>query len=302
MSINGRDQLSFESGAVRLDDGRLFIPSRDALDNWLLEIPASYRCLGSHYEILYLLDGDHFVLVHYDGEKIGCPPRAKQITHDEALEWLIAGMFHIPDVLLPKASWVADPTGLRTMLNANPSLVQKLQAVWRPFQPDRVDDLSGLRDFLARYYAISCERVQSLSFPQVDYALDALVSETEASQAACDPALENSVDDLEREPADSLEEAIAVIGEPLSQRAQEILEAMLLLEALDADHLVGMPVIVEQANGPNADPNAFKKIMVPLKKRGLVMSRKGSQGGYWLTETGKATAEEIVQHQTSRRN
>jgi hypothetical protein len=81
--------------------------------------------------------------------------------------------------------------------------------------------------------------------------------------------------------------------EPLSERAKLVLEAMLVLGAVDSDRLRSTEDIAIKALGNGADPNALKGVMADLKTRRLLDSKKGRGGGCWLTESGRLRAEKL---------
>jgi hypothetical protein len=83
------------------------------------------------------------------------------------------------------------------------------------------------------------------------------------------------------------------VDEPLNERAQSVLIAMLELGALDSDHRQPTEKIAIKALGVGTDPNALKAVMADLKTRRLIDSKKGSGGGYWLNEAGKRRAERL---------
>ena len=81
--------------------------------------------------------------------------------------------------------------------------------------------------------------------------------------------------------------------EPLSGRAMCVLEAMLMLGAINPDHRQTTEDIAEKALGKCADANALKGVMAELKTRKLIESKTGRGGGYWLTESGRVRAEKL---------
>jgi hypothetical protein len=81
--------------------------------------------------------------------------------------------------------------------------------------------------------------------------------------------------------------------EPLSERAKLVLEAMLVLDALDSDRLRSTEEIAIKALGDGADPNALKSVMADLNTRKLIETKKGRGGGCWLTESGRLRAEKL---------
>jgi hypothetical protein len=81
--------------------------------------------------------------------------------------------------------------------------------------------------------------------------------------------------------------------DPLSERAKLVLEAMLLLDAVDSDRLRSTEEIAIKALGDDADPNALKSVMADLNTRKLIETKKGRGGGCWLTESGRLRAEKL---------
>ena len=81
--------------------------------------------------------------------------------------------------------------------------------------------------------------------------------------------------------------------EPLAERAQLVLIAMLELAAFDSDQRKTTAVITSKALGETSDANALKGVMAELKTRGLVKSKKGSGGGSWLTDRGLVRAKKL---------
>lgn len=81
--------------------------------------------------------------------------------------------------------------------------------------------------------------------------------------------------------------------EPLSDRAQLVLIAMLELGATQSDHRKSTEEIAAKALGGQADANALKNVMSELNTRDLIDSKTGRGGGCWLTEKGRARAEKL---------
>ena len=81
--------------------------------------------------------------------------------------------------------------------------------------------------------------------------------------------------------------------EPLNDRARHVLEAMLVLDAVDSDRRQSTGDIVKKALGNNADANAMKSVMAELNSCGLVGSKTGRGGGCWLTSAGLLRAEKL---------
>lgn len=122
------DRFQFESGTVPLLDGRLFTPTRDAVQRWIVRSPGYYRALGEDFEILYELHGAKFVFVVYTcctmnglpsyvarrasgGLWTGTVAVARQATPSEALDWLLEHNFQPPASLahLTAGRGIVDP-------------------------------------------------------------------------------------------------------------------------------------------------------------------------------------------------
>ena len=84
-----------------------------------------------------------------------------------------------------------------------------------------------------------------------------------------------------------------VEDEPLSNRAQEVLVAMLQLKAVDSDSRQSTGEIAARAMGAEADANSLKPVMSELATRQLIQTRAYRGGGCWLTEAGKRRAEKL---------
>jgi len=81
--------------------------------------------------------------------------------------------------------------------------------------------------------------------------------------------------------------------EPLSERAQFVLVAMLELGAIDSDSRSSTDEIVVKALGDQANPNSVKIVMSELNTRRLIDSKTGRGGGCWLTEKGCVRAAKL---------
>ncbi|GIW80429.1 MAG: hypothetical protein KatS3mg105_2236 [Gemmatales bacterium] len=84
-----------------------------------------------------------------------------------------------------------------------------------------------------------------------------------------------------------------VEDEPLSNRAQEVLVAMLQLNAVDSDSRQSTAAIAARAMGAEADANSLKPVISELATRQLIQTRAHRGGGCWLTEAGKRRAEKL---------
>ena len=87
--------------------------------------------------------------------------------------------------------------------------------------------------------------------------------------------------------------AASIDDEPLSERAQLVLIAMLEMEATTSDLRRTAEEITVKAFGTQADANALKGPMSDLTTRELTNSKTGRGGGYWLTEKGMARANRL---------
>lgn len=85
--------------------------------------------------------------------------------------------------------------------------------------------------------------------------------------------------------------------DPLTDRAQLVLIAMLELDAVDSDRRRSTEDIAIKALGNDADPNALKVVMADLKTRRLIDSKTGRGGGCWLTDAGIARAQKLRNEQ-----
>lgn len=83
--------------------------------------------------------------------------------------------------------------------------------------------------------------------------------------------------------------------EPLSERAQLVLAAMLELDAVDSDRRRPVEEIAPRALGPEADANALKLVLAELRGKGMARSKTGRGGGFWLTDKGRRRAERLAE-------
>jgi hypothetical protein len=81
--------------------------------------------------------------------------------------------------------------------------------------------------------------------------------------------------------------------EPLGDRAQLVLVAMLQLKAFDADSRQSTAAIAKRALGPGVDANSLKPVVSELVTRELIDSRTGRGGGCWLKPAGRERAEKL---------
>ena len=70
----------------------------------------------------------------------------------------------------------------------------------------------------------------------------------------------------------------------LSQKARYALHALIVLARRDSDEPMLIADIAEEANAPR---KFLEQILLELKKRGIVRSQRGRQGGYLLGRAAK---------------
>jgi len=78
-----------------------------------------------------------------------------------------------------------------------------------------------------------------------------------------------------------------------SKRQDLILETMLALKATDPARRKTTEEIAKAAEGPEFDPVRFKRPIADLKRRGLIDTKDGRDGGCWLTSIGRDKATQI---------
>jgi len=81
--------------------------------------------------------------------------------------------------------------------------------------------------------------------------------------------------------------------EPLGERAQVVLIAMLELGAIDSDSRKSTEDIAGRALGHQADANSLKNVISELNTRRLIKTKMGRGGGCWLTESGHLRAQKL---------
>jgi hypothetical protein len=78
----------------------------------------------------------------------------------------------------------------------------------------------------------------------------------------------------------------------LNDRQKELLGAVLRLGAVSQDRGVPVGKAARKAD-PGASPGAYKTACASLVRFQLLKSKKGPNGGIWLTDTGKSLAERL---------
>lgn len=137
--------------------------------------------------------------------------------------------------------------------------------------------LTPTRRFVTAELDLRLRSIGSANLPLVD----ALVVADDGQWSIADEAIRAGLPDR------------PVEDEPLGDRAQSVLIAMLELGAVDSDNRRSTEDIAIKALGDGTDPNALKSVMADLKTRKLINSKTGSGGGCWLTEAGKRRAEKL---------
>ncbi len=92
----------------------------------------------------------------------------------------------------------------------------------------------------------------------------------------------------------------AAIWNALTDRQRGCLIALRELRAFDADKRQRTDDIAKHAEGPAVDPAGFKEPLAELVNRGLLESKRGAGGGYWLTTDGAALLTAMRPEQSRR--
>jgi len=104
-------------------------------------------------------------------------------------------------------------------------------------------------------------------------------------QAAVDQ--EEATWERENRPAKTIDASTSSTGgSSLSDRQNNILQAMWELKALDQSSRRSTEEIAVRAEGPNASPEGFKAAIADLQQRGLIDTKVGRGGGCWLLPRG----------------
>ncbi|HUU85258.1 MAG TPA: hypothetical protein VM243_17295 [Phycisphaerae bacterium] len=74
----------------------------------------------------------------------------------------------------------------------------------------------------------------------------------------------------------------------LTERQRICLQALDELGAFDASSRQRAGDVAQKAEGHSANVNGFKQPLADLAKRGLIESKTGREGGYWLSPNGRA--------------
>ena len=91
----------------------------------------------------------------------------------------------------------------------------------------------------------------------------------------------------------SVSSAEHIHGSPLTERALDVLVAMLELEAVDSDRRQTMSDIERRSFGSQTGGNDIKAVVASLNRSGLVLTKEGRGGGCWLSAAGIARAKSI---------
>jgi hypothetical protein len=141
--------------------------------------------------------------------------------------------------------------------------------------------LTPTRRFVPVELALRLRSLGSANLP----LSDALVVACDGQWRIADEAIRKALPDRPVEPTD----------EPLNNRGQEMLVAMLQLKAVDSDSRQSTAAIAVRAMGAEADANSLKRVISELATRQLIQTRAGRSGGCWLTQAGKLRAEKLNQ-------
>lgn len=79
----------------------------------------------------------------------------------------------------------------------------------------------------------------------------------------------------------------------LGELQRLILITLLHLGAVNSDSRQTTPEIAVKAEGKTAEPDRFKRPLADLARKGLVSSKEGRGGGFWLTPSGILRADQI---------
>jgi hypothetical protein len=92
------------------------------------------------------------------------------------------------------------------------------------------------------------------------------------------------------------------IGIPkLNYRQYDILEALRVMGATNAEERRTTQKIAEEAQGKSADPKQFKIPIAALVQLGFVGSQEGRAGGIWLTDVGLQVAQRCADERAINR-
>ncbi len=168
-----------------------------------------------------------------------------------------------------------------------------------------VFDLLEQQGVVCAQSMVECEWCQTL-MPADDF-LEAVEDEDAFECSGCDRVYSRRTTPmrvyrlashaLERTIANTKQRAVEVdsppFDEPLSERAQIVLIAMVELNAIDSDRRQTTEEIACKALGNKSEGNTLKGVMAELKTRKLINSKTGRGGGCWLTANGRQRAEKL---------
>jgi len=166
-----------------------------------------------------------------------------------------------------------------------------------------VFELLAVRGVLRSEAMVECEKCQNL-MPAVKFH-EAFEDEDEFACTSCGRLFRGREQPLViyrmtsetlRRPRPTLPEAETPLTnseEPLGDRAQVVLIAMLEMGAIDSDARRTTEEIAIKAFSNKADANSLKSIMADLNTRRLIDTKTGRNGGCWLTSAGHARSEKL---------
>ena len=122
-----KQQFSFESSAVRLIDGSVFQPLKEAQRCYIVETECGYRMSGSTWQALYECKNGRFVLLQFSTPMTAYRLRqpvvreaSNVIGHEvepiQATQYLVDGQFPIPELLQPQLQELGKPKRERDRL------------------------------------------------------------------------------------------------------------------------------------------------------------------------------------------
>ncbi len=118
-----------------------------------------------------------------------------------------------------------------------------------------------------------------------------LSPEARVLRRGCDASGETDPVEAEKPGGGESPEDDGQLWDSLTNRQRYCLQALNELRAFDAEHRMRAVDIAEAAEGRRANVNTFKEPLGELVRRGLIESKAGREGGYWLTSEGRTLTE-----------
>lgn len=166
-------QLHFEAGSIRLDDGSLFSPLKEASDRWLVTEPAPYQVLGDTAHVLYQVPQRGYILVEYiDCREVHGPsgniivsdhaPRGRLINNRMAADFILHFQLELPEELHEIATQPPERPAPRPLETWADSDLVVQQCVTQSHEVDPIAQAEEIRGFAVLY-------VQSQQDPRNSY-------------------------------------------------------------------------------------------------------------------------------------